>query len=414
MKDEIRGHINDPKALESLYRSSKKEFKDAISELNQESDPPVVIKVWYERLFYEKETVSSSQSMPLTTVLALCMAAIILVKLPDWLIIDEEEYYARNVGFIVFPVLMAYFFIKDNFKNDVHILIAGAITLFSVVYLNWLTGTLYEDTVSLSCIHMPFLLWSLLGLAFSSNSPRSSSKRIEFLKFNGDLVIMTAIILICGVLLTGVTFLLFGFLDMHSFFEFYTKNIVFAGLASAPIVATYVVDGNSQIVSKVSPIIAKIFTPLVSFTLFCYLIAVVISNADPFQDRDFLLVFNLILIGVVAIIFFTVSESSEKEMSRFSLTNLIFLLILTVVVNGIALTAIVFRISEWGFTPNRSAVIGGNILIMIHLFKIGYNLLFRKNGGIHQIEGSIATYLPVYTVWSVVVIFVFPLIFNSF
>ncbi|MEX2568811.1 MAG: hypothetical protein WD431_22910, partial [Cyclobacteriaceae bacterium] len=38
---------------------------------------------------------------------------------------------------------------------------------------------------------------------------------------------------------------------------------------------------------------------------------------------------------------------------------LLLLSAVTIIVNGITLSAILFRISEWGITPNRAAVLGG-------------------------------------------------------
>ena len=80
----------------------------------------------------------------------------------------------------------------------------------------------------------------------------------------------------------------------------------------------------------------------------------------------------------------------------------------------IALSAIVFRISEWGITPNRLAVLGGNLLILINLLFVAYRLL-RASKNIQEVENvekTIALFLPIYSLWTVFVIFVFPLIFG--
>jgi hypothetical protein len=88
--------------------------------------------------------------------------------------------------------------------------------------------------------------------------------------------------------------------------------------------------------------------------------------------------------------------------------------VVTVVVNGIALSAIVFRISEWGITPNRAAVLGGNILILINLLLVTGQLFssVRRKADTSGVGSIIAYYLPVYCVWTMIVTFVFPLIFG--
>ena len=86
----------------------------------------------------------------------------------------------------------------------------------------------------------------------------------------------------------------------------------------------------------------------------------------------------------------------------------------TIIVNGIALSAIMFRISEWGITPNRAAVLGGNVLILINLVLVTaqlFRVLSRKTN-IPAVGNSIAFYLPVYFVWTIVVTFIFPLLFG--
>src|SRR5690606_17146889 len=93
---------------------------------------------------------------------------------------------------------------------------------------------------------------------------------------------------------------------------------------------------------------------------------------------------------------------------------LLMLSVVTVVVNGIALSAISFRISEWGITPNRVAVMGGNVLMLVHLLIVTvmlYKSATRK-AAITEVGRSIVLYIPVYFVWTVVVVFLFPLIFG--
>ena len=86
----------------------------------------------------------------------------------------------------------------------------------------------------------------------------------------------------------------------------------------------------------------------------------------------------------------------------------------SIVVNGIALMAILFRISEWGITPNRLAVLGGNMLILTNLLIVTYRLsmVIRKGSGNERVERSIAQFLPIYSLWTALVVFVFPFVFG--
>jgi hypothetical protein len=285
--------------------------------------------------------------------------------------------------------------------------------LIAVIYINVLPDNSKSDTLILSCIHLPLFLWALLGYTFVGDSLRSYNKRLDFLRYNGDLVVMTTIILIAGAILTGITIGLFSLIKVH-IQEFYFQYIVVWGLAASPIVGTYLVQTNPQLVNRVSPIIAKVFTPLVLTTLVIYLIAVIGTGKDPYNDRDFLMIFNMLLIGVMAIILFSIAETSKHSDNKVGTTLLLGLSMVTIIVNGIALSAILFRISEWGITPNRLAVLGGNILILTNLIMVTYRLfkMIRDRNEIENVEKSIATFLPIYSLWTMIVTFIFPLIFN--
>jgi hypothetical protein len=94
--------------------------------------------------------------------------------------------------------------------------------------------------------------------------------------------------------------------------------------------------------------------------------------------------------------------------------TLLGLSVVTIIVNGIALSAIIFRISEMGITPNRLAVLGGNILILTNLLIVSYHQFraLKDNIKAVMVENSIAAFLPAYIIWAIIVVFGFPLIFG--
>lgn len=214
-------------------------------------------------------------------------------------------------------------------------------------------------------------------------------------------------------MMTAITVGLFSLIGFQ-IEQFYFEYVVLFALPAVPIVATHLTQTNPQLVNKVSPVIAKIFSPLVLVMLVIYLGAIIFSGKDPYNDREFLLLFNLLLIGVMALIFFSVAESATNQKTASGIWVLLLLSSVTVVVNGIALSAISFRISEWGITPNRVAVLGANVLMLVHLLLITVMLYktVSKKAALTEVGKSIALYLPVYFIWALVVVFIFPLLFN--
>jgi len=125
------------------------------------------------------------------------------------------------------------------------------------------------------------------------------------------------------------------------------------------------------------------------------------------------MIFNLVLIGVLAIIFFSITSSSlhHRSILHYLLTILSAVALLA---NGIALSAIIFRLSSFGFTPNRVAVLGANLLIFLHLAFLSYQLVksLRLNTSTLKVEAAIVGWFPVYSIWAAIVVFLFPFIFS--
>lgn len=408
LRDNILNNLSHPQQLEKMYRDNKHAFKKAFNHIYPGIKESITAQVWQERLNFDNEEISWGTSKEFMFVLLASLLAALLAKIPQLASINPEYFFPRNVALIVFPLLTLYFALKKQLSTQKLILLATAI-LLSAVYINLLPDNDQSDTLILACIHLPLFLWTLLGFTFVGGRMNDYHKRLDFLRFNGDLVVMGTITLIAGGLLTGITMGLFELIEVK-IKDFYFEYIVLSGLAAAPIFATYLVDTNPQLVNKVSPVIAKVFTPLVLITLVLYLSAIIYTGKDPYNDREFLMIFNLLLIGVMAIIIFSIAEISKNSGNKIGILLLSGLSVITIIVNGIALSAILFRITEWGITPNRLAVLGGNMLILSNLLVVTYRMFqaIKDRNKVTDIEKSIAYFLPVYSMWTVLVIFVFP------
>lgn len=412
MEEEILSSLDKPRHLEKLYLDNKTSFKRAFNAVYPDIQDSTTAQVWNARLNYESEEISWGTRNELLFVVAISLIAGMVAKIPDFTGIDPDFFYRRNIAFIVFPFLSAYFAWKQKIQMK-KLFVVSAAFLIPVIYINLLPGNAQSDTFVLACLHLPIFLWAVLGFTFVGGNLNNYQKQFDFLRYNGDLVVMTGIILIAGMMLTGITFGLFELIGLK-IEEFYFHHIGIWGLAAAPILGTYLVQTNPQLVNKVCPVIAKVFTPLVLVMLVVYLTAVIYTGKDPYNDREFLLIFNLMLIGVLAIILFSIAERPENQQSKIATILLIGLAFVTVIINGIALSAILFRISEWGITPNRFAVLGGNILILTNLLIVSYKLFKTLKAGdeMEIVEKSITSFLPVYAFWALMVTIVFPIIFS--
>jgi hypothetical protein len=417
MTEKIKEFINDPVKLEKLYREDKKSFESGFRNIYSEIEKTEMAKFWKIRLDFDKTPSKAKENYgtEILVLISVCLLTGFLIKIPDIFKINliEFPFYEKNAGIIVFLGLTIYAFSVNRNISRKNIVITMLIFLVSIIYINLLPGFRQSASINLVYIHMPILMWCVYGLVFINFEFKNYGKRIRYISHNGDLAIMGALILIAGGLLSGITYGLFMAIGIN-IERFYSHYIILIGLVSAPIVTTFILKNSALVTNKIAPIIANIFSPLVLITLIIYLLAIIISGKDPYSDREFLLTFNIMLIGVMAIIVFSVSESSVYGKQRFSEMVLFILSIVTLIVNLIALSAIFYRLGEYGLTPNRLAILGSNILIFINLILIMvdlYKINFMK-ADLEKVELTVAKYLPLYIVWIIIVIFGFPLIFG--
>ena len=412
MENEIKININNPKQLEKLYREHKGAFTIAFNNIYQELINEPAAQAWNERLNYKDEHITWGSKNEIIFIVVAAFVGGLIAKMPSFLGIEYDVYMSKNIGFVVFPILTAYFIWKQQLSMT-KLVLPLILFLGSAIFINSLPYNEKSATFILSTIHLPIFLWSILGYAFIGGDLNNNQKKIAFLKFNGNFIVMTGLIFISGMFFTGITIALFELLKMD-IQTFYFEQIAVWALAAMPMLSTFLIQNNPDLVNKISPTIAKIFTPIVFITLLVFLIALFYNGKNIYNDSNFLFVFNAVLIGVMAIILFSLTEATNNISSKFNLIILLGLGLLTIIANAIALSAILFRLSEFGLSPNRIAVLGANLLIFIHLLIVSYGLFKNLKGkaSIQDVEGDIALFIPVYAVWTAFVTFVIPFIFK--
>jgi hypothetical protein len=414
-RDEIIALAHDAQGLEQLYRSDSAAFETAFAEAYPQLAHLPAAAFWQARLAPRPDasvTTPTPARANWWPVVILAALAGTLAKLPEYTGIDSELFYSRHIGYLVFPFLAVYFArqVRPKPMEKVVGIMAFAIPL---AWINGLPNPDKSDTIVLACIHLPFLLYFAAGYIYTRGVADALGRRVAYLRYCGDLAVISAVLVISGGLLTAITLGLFDLINMN-ITTFYMEYVVVYGAVGIPIVGTHLVHTQPQLVHRVSPVVAKVFTPLVLVTLVVYLLAVLGTGSNPYSDREFLLVFNALLIGVMAIVFFAVSGQEAGTLRGFGGWLLLALAVVTVVVNAVSLSAILWRIGTWGFTPNRTAVLGGNLLMLIHLLMVCKALWHTARGAAepNTVQHVLATYLPVYTVWTAVVVFILPFVFG--
>jgi hypothetical protein len=382
--------------LEALYRSDSSGFERSFPDAFAQSPESVVLQTWQQRLFFESqstkgEAVSSrgnGSRTDLYLIIGLVLIAGTLLKMPQFVsAIDADLFYGRNLGGIFAGALVGFFCFQRQVQPKV-IMVISSLLVLSLFYLNILPDPTTSDTSALACFHLSFAFWSLIGVAFVGGAWKDLSGRMNFVRYNGELLIYGTVITIGGMVLTGLTIGLFELIGL-SIGKWYMNSVGVYGAVAVPLVATLlitrIVDGRF----RMAPLLAKVFTPLFLVMVLVYLTAMVVKSQSPFSDRDFLMAFNGLLLVVLGLCVFSISERGTKESAGpFDLMN-IGLVSVTLLIDLVALAAIVFRLSSYGFTPNRVAVLGANVLAFCHLAGIlfYYVQFVRRKGSSRGLGG---------------------------
>ena len=437
MKTRILEAEQDPRLLETLYRSDSKSFTEAFPEVLAEKPDSTIFHIWNERLFFvpnqETEAIeieSASKENPVRNflvVLFFCLLGGLISKIPLFIDgpgyidigIGEDIFTMRNGSLYFMPAIVLYilFWRKVDFKKS---LLTLLLLVLSIVYINFLPNYVYpgkigdySDTLILACIHLPFFLWFTGGLAFLTPAYRNLQRRSDFLKLNGEIVMYTLLILFFGMILTLITNTLFGIAGFD-IFKWYFEWVVVFGTIASPIVAAALVLNKGKKYINFAPLLSKIFAPLFMITLLVFLGVIFLKLKNPFLEREFLLVINLLLLVVVAITTFVIIDRDQRQKVNVLDYNTIILLISSLVIEGIALYSIITRLTSFGFTPNRVVLIGLNLIILVQLsgMILCYMKWLLKKADLSLTLDWITRYLPVYFFWSAFIVFIFPWVFR--
>ena len=421
MKEKILNNIEDPATLERLYLSDSFSFRAAIVELEGQLSGNTVFECWKARFLYEEEahepinhymeTYQVWYKKSLFKVFAAVILSFILLEIPNIFgQTNEFNFYLKYAGLILFLGLSVFTLLTSTESKLWQWLSIAGLAVGLGIYMELLPYSAGDDIFDLISLHLPILLWLCYGIVFIGFDLKNIEKRGTFIRYNGSWLIVGILLLLTGLMFTGIGYLLFNTVGVW-LDDAFEKHIVNLGAAAVPIFASWIVARNP--LEKLVHIIATIFCPLMLAILLAFAGTLFFGNPDLTQDRDLLLIMNIILLIVTALCIFASTGNSISSFRRFMRILLATLVIITMLLDIVALWAILYRVGEYGFTPNRTAVLGVNVLVLGNLSLIAVELIkviFGK-GDMYRIERTTSAYLPVYAVWLLVVIFVFPILF---
>lgn len=346
----------------------------------------------------------------------LAALAAILVKLPALFGLDLDEdgaFYARNASLFVLPLLTGYFVWKRNLTGRTVAWLAGALFV-GAVSANAYPFEAGSQTLALTAIHLPIAVWiAVVGVAYAGRRWRDGDGRMDFIRFSGELLIYYVLIALGGGVLMAFMAMIFQAIgiDIEPVFESW---ILPTGAVGAVMVASWLVEAKQSVIENMAPVLTRLFTPLFAVALLVFLGTVLWTGRGMSIDRDVLIAFDLLLVVVIALVLYSISARDPlAPAGTFDAVQLV-LIVSALAADAVALWAIGARITEFGFTPNRVAALGENVLLLVNLAwtAVLYVRFLGKRASFSAIEGWQTGYVPVYAAWAAIVVLVFPPLFG--
>ncbi len=251
----------------------------------------------------------------------------------------------------------------------------------------------------------------------------STEDRFAFLIKSIEVMITAGLYLIAGMVFGGITMGMFAALSID-LPEIWLRLIAAGGFGLLPVLAVASVydpgtppskqdfeQGLSQFIATMM----RLLLPLTLGVLVIYIFIIPFNFLEPFENRDVLIVYNLMLFAILGLLLGATpirGEALSPQLQKWLRTGIITVAVLAELVSVYALSATVFRTFGGGLTLNRLTIIGWNSINIAILFWLIYRQF--KDGRDKWIESlqsvfSLAT--NAYLAWGLFLLVALPLLF---
>src|SRR6187551_1030600 len=369
-------------------------------------------RLWKQLFEPEEEAALLGEGWLGALVLAISAAVVIQVArlaagFPD----DAPTWFERNLGLLVLPFLAVYFARRRQLDVRGWLETAAPFALAAVVVNVYPYGA-DSDTEKLVALHLPVVLWFAVALPYMGGTLRSHERRMDFVRFTGEWFIYYVLIALGGGVLMALTA---GILQPTGVdVDRVAQWVMPSGAAGAVVVAAWLVESKQRVIENMAPVLSMLFTPLFAVMLACAAVVYAVTGLGDAFDRELVSVFDALLLVVLGLVLYGLSaresSTSPSWMDGVQLVAVAFALLLDALVLG----AMIARIGDLGFTPNRSAALGLNLVLLVNLAGAAFlsARFLRRRSTLHRLERWQTTYLPVFALWAAGVVVVLPPLFG--
>ncbi len=357
--------------------------------------------------------------------LAFAVAAAIVVQIARLAAQGPEEeatWLVRNASLFVLPFLAGYFARRRQLDTRMWLLAAVPFVLAALVVNLYPyspdPGSATEvfgmtsATEALVALHLPVVLWFAVAYPYMGGTIRLHERRMDFVRFTGEWFIYYVLIALGGGVLMGLTAAILEPTGVDV--DRIAAWVIPSGAAGGVIVAAWLVESKQRVVENMAPVLTMLFTPLFAVMLVGAAVVYAVTGLGDAFDRDLVGVFDALLVVVLALVLYGMSARDPSEspdwMDGIQLVAVASALVLDVLVLG----AMIARIGDVGFSPNRTAALGLNLVLLVNLAVAAWlsARFLMGRSRLHRLERWQTTYLPVFALWAATVVVVVPPLFG--
>jgi hypothetical protein len=349
----------------------------------------------------------------------LAVAAAVAVKVPALfgLELDEHKdedarFYLRNASLLVLPLLTIYFAWKRRLETRTLRWLAATFVAAGV-FANVYPFARTSSTEVLMGVHLPIALWLVVGIAYVGERWSQVDGRMDFIRFSGELFIYYVLIALGGGVLTAFMAMIFRAIGINVG-PFIGAWLLPCGAAGAVLVASWLVEAKQSVMENMAPMLTRLFTPMFAAMLIIFLGTLLWTGRGVNVTREVLIGFDLLLVMVVGLLLYSASaRDPDSPRNTFDVVQVV-LVVSALLADGVALWAIAGRITEFGFSPNRVAALGENVILLVNLAwsAVLYIRFLGGRGSFSALEQWQTDYVPVYAGWAAIVVILFPPLFR--
>ncbi|MCE7983462.1 MAG: hypothetical protein DYG89_20000 [Caldilinea sp. CFX5] len=436
----LRPYGQNAQELELLYQEARRTgqsaaFSQAIQQLHTETPDQILWQAWFYRLTASAEEgkAKSGPNWGVAIGLSVLCGAIF------WLLSDLARFTFGNNNFPLLLItaapicalfIMAFLSMTQQppiVRHLYRLLLLGALLTGSAIYVTIVGPRIsamsnQDSYLILTVPHLTLLAWVAIGAWVLWAKP-TVGDHFAFLIKSFEAIVVGGLFVLAGGLFTGISFGLLETLGIMGE-EWLVRLFIAGGGGLIPVLAvaltydpTCTPQGQNfqEGISRLITTLMRLMLPLVLLFLVVYVALIPVNFWQPFQQREVLIVYNVLLFAVIGLLISATPVAGHHlapPQERWLRRGLLTLAGLAVLISLYALTAIGYRTWNDGFTPNRVTIIGWNIL-NIALLTILLARQFRS-GAERWLQAMYETFAlgaKAYLAWAVIVLLCLPWLF---